>query len=123
MGGHLATFETLQEIIWVKGYRVHNKELHAGPVHGTMWIGGREINNKWYWEKESYDDLIEVTDCTPGEPDNDGANGVPEDCIGLFGQDPAIDFSKWFHWNDAPCELLTGYNCEKNYNRNIKDFH
>ena len=116
VGGHLATFDTLEEIIWVKGYRIHNKTLHGGPLYGLMWIGGHKINSLWYWKRESHDDLINVTDWASEEPNNVDIHGRPEDCIGLLGKNSEINFTKWFHWNDAPCELTAGYICEKDTN-------
>ena len=113
MGGHLATFETLEEIIWVKGYRIYNKTLHGGKLYGQMWIGGRKINSSWYWRREFHNDLINATDWASGEPNDADMYSKPEDCISLYGKKSGVNSTQWFHWNDAPCHISLGYICEK----------
>lgn len=41
-GGFLATLNTLEEIIWIRGYRSYHTVLQ-----GDSWIGGKLKDGKW----------------------------------------------------------------------------
>ena len=78
MGGYLATLETAEEIIWMRGYRSFHKNLH-----GWAWVAGYKKDNKWYWKTPSGNKPMLVTDWGAGEP-----NGADkENCVILFPQE------------------------------------
>lgn len=106
MGGHLAVFESKEEIIWMRGYRAYHSILRE-----RSWIGGFERNGVWYWNGLIADSPILTTDWATGQPDNQGGR---QDCLNLFangdGRHPTDD---WYHFDDDYCDNTLAYICEK----------
>lgn len=110
MGGHLATLEDAEEIIWMKGYRFHHPELWD-----DAWVGGFKNDGKWFWKGDIADTSMIVPDWADGEPTNSGGR---EDCVALFGgKSDAAKYAKshWFKFNDIACDTDLGYICEMSY--------
>ena len=104
MEGYLATLETEEEIIWIKGYRSYHKNLHD-----WAWVGGYKKNNQWYWKTPNGDTQMQVADWGEGEPNG----GSLENCLSLFPQNSQIPAKLWFQFNDGSCNFPTNYICEK----------
>lgn len=106
MGGHLATLENEEEIIWMKGYRSHHPELRA-----RAWVGGFEKDDKWLWKGEVADSPMITTDWAAGEPNNNGGI-LHQDCLQLFGDQNWSAKSHWFKFDDLSCDIKQGFICE-----------
>ncbi|KAF6033443.1 hypothetical protein EB796_008249 [Bugula neritina] len=103
MGGTLATLDSKNEIIWMRGYRSYHPSLW-----GAAWLGGYLKDGVWLWHGRIADSAITNTDWSPGEPNNqDGLEG----CVEVYGGD--VTLSAQFRWNDLNCNDLLGYICEK----------
>lgn len=61
MGGYLANLETLDEIHWMRGYRLYHPTLRS-----YTWIGGYKKNGVWMWTKFNTDIPIQVADWENG---------------------------------------------------------
>lgn len=113
MGGYLATLDTLEEIIWMRGYRNYHSGLQA-----QMWIGGYKKNGVWLWKGELADSPVLIFDWGEHQPDDNGA-GL-QNCLSLFGinhPSPRLNSPTkgWFHFDDTRCEYYKmQYICEKN---------
>lgn len=109
MGARLATLETLEEIIWMHGYRSYHTELRKS----NAWVGGFEENQAWYWKGSRGDNYpIEVTDWAAHQPDNLNGN---QDCLSLFGEHTdarAPVGQTWFRFDDDGCFVHNSYVCE-----------
>ena len=96
----LATLETEEEIIWIKGYRSYHNQ-----VQSFAWIGGYKVDDSWYWKGDKVDTPITTADWAPGHPD-DVKNNT---CLGLFHETQ----SGAFEFGDNDCDFAAGYICEK----------
>ena len=105
MGGHLAVLESDAEIVWMKGYRVHNPSLRKE----MYWIGGYEKNGAWYWKGDVADSPILVTDCANGQPDDFSGE---QDCLVLFSESVPTP-ADWFRFDDNYCAAQYAFVCEK----------
>ena len=112
MKSRLATLDSKEEMIWMRGYRSFHPSLRD-----YAWIGGAEVNGKWVWKGDVVDSPILTTDWGAGEPNNKiGETGEPQDCLALFGDSThdigqAID--RWFRWDDGRCSYAANFICEK----------
>lgn len=110
MGGHLATLDSLEEIIWIKGYRSHYVYLHK-----DMWIGGYKKDGKWLWKGDISDSAIVITDWAKYQPDNWQGN---QNCLRLWGSEISESFHNdpkniWYRFDDAECDMSMPFICEK----------
>lgn len=102
-GAHLVIFETVEEIVWMRGYRSYHSELGADP----MWTAGHKVDGKWLWRGVADDFPVTVTDWAPGQPDFE-----EQKCLSLFGeQGPEIQYTGLGFDNDN-CATPFNYICE-----------
>ena len=107
MDAHLATLESKEEMIWMRGYRSFHPSLRV-----YAWIGGKEINGKWVWKGDVVDSPILVTDWAAGDPNNgEGDWRGAQDCLALYGDTLAV--GTWFRWDDGFCTYPRYFICEK----------
>lgn len=104
MGAHLTVLETVDELIWMKGYRTFLPELNQ-----RSWVGGYKKGGKWVWKGQESDSEMQFTDWGVGEPNNSGGD---ENCLNLFG-DHYNKVTRAFKWNDGNCEVKHNFICEK----------
>lgn len=108
MGSHLAILESIDDIVWMKGTRIHHPTLRPEKY----WIGGYQNDGKWLWKGDIVDSPVHVTDwsATPFNPDNaglpEGAEGS-QDCIAQY------DAHNRFTWDDYYCTRKLNFICEK----------
>ena len=53
-GGYLATLESMEEILWVKRYKAARHTLRS-----QMYLGGKKIDNLWYWVRGNESERIQ----------------------------------------------------------------
>lgn len=106
MQSHLASIDSYQELIWMKGYRTRSNALMSGS-----WIGGYKKDGKWVWTGGN-DKPMTVTDWGYGEPS--GRSG--ENCVELYSFEDGRDArDKWYKYNDLYCGVTRSYICEKSF--------
>lgn len=96
MGAQLATLETQEEIMWMKGYRSRTPALR-----NYAWVGGFVKAGRWLWAGRPDDTPMKFSDWIAGQPDNlRGQQG----CVMLTADDISwIPPSEFFKFDDAPC--------------------
>lgn len=106
LGGYLATLDTTDELIWMKGYiSYYATELAVS----STWIGGFQLNGtgQWLWRGETTHTPIIESDWAPGQPDNCCSG---QHCLALFGTRAGTSSSKW---DDGQCGSPLPFACEK----------
>lgn len=95
LGAHLATATTLAENQLVT------------PLAGLLdvWVGGTDAASEalWVWVTA---ETMGFTNWRSGEPNNNGQNGTPENCMVLEGDNNGL-------WDDRNCGNTYGYICER----------
>lgn len=110
MKGHLVTLDSMDEIIWMKGFRSHNPSLRKQ----RFWIGGYKKDGIWMWKGDLADSPMLVSDWAVGEPNMDGGK---QECLQLFGEESSdgTPDSHWYRFDDESCGIAREFICEKTY--------
>lgn len=103
MGGYLAILESIDEIIWMRGFRAYHPQLRE-----RSWVGGYKKEGHWVWKGEVSDSAILHTEWRQGEPNNLAGK---EACLELFGTRDIGTES--FQWNDLNCAYRLNFICER----------
>lgn len=106
MNGHLAILESEDEIVWMKGYRIHHPTLRTE----SYWIGGYQKDGKWLWVGKIVDYPMLVFDWSDRNPDNAGnPEGSPgsQDCVSQYAA------HVHFAWDDNSCDTILPFICER----------
>ena len=99
-------FDSLEEIVWMRGYRSYRKELKQ-----YLWTAGYEKNGVWNWYFDHEDYPLTVSDWAPGQPDNHMGS---QHCLALFGDWAGHTDATRYRFDDIGCEMAAAYVCEKN---------
>ena len=106
MLSHLAILDSKDDIVWMKGYRIHHPVLRDE----SYWIGGYQKDGEWLWAGDIVDYPMLVFDWSDNNPDNarypEGSPGS-QDCVSQY---PA---SAHFTWDDNSCTNKLRFICEK----------
>lgn len=110
-GGKLAVLDTIEKIIWIRGYRSFYRNIFLN----SAWIGGFKRASTWFWKGTSVDTPVTITDWAPGQP-----NGGPgtADCVCAFGVghgDPGskVGEDAQFRNEDTGCNSRLAFICER----------
>nr|XP_034301077.1 uncharacterized protein LOC105339115 [Crassostrea gigas] len=102
-GGHLATFETLEEAMLMKD------TLTTMRTGVSYFVGGRNINRRkpggdWRWIKQGT--MTNMTYFAFGSGEPNGTEQSPQDCLMFYAGDG-------YKFHDAKCSgMIGGYICE-----------
>lgn len=107
MGGYLANLETVDEIIWLRGYR----SMNLSPWW-KFWIGGAKSDySGWVWiDGEGSQLPMMEEDWGPNQPDNMYDN---QSCLALFGFHKN-HMHRWMCFDDEDCSKDHRFICEVN---------
>jgi hypothetical protein len=97
-GYYLAAIENMAENVWLYG--------EAFPITGRYWIGVRQGSGA-NWIRVVDGALQSYRPWRPGEPNDGGTFGGPEDCVDVGFYPMSAE------WNDSPCGDALGWVCER----------
>lgn len=104
IGGYLINLETVEEMVWLRGYRT----MHYTPVW-NFWVGGALTDSGWMWIEQS-GSQIPITDdnWSSGQPDNKLGN---QTCLALFGY-KKTSIVRFMEFDDEDCNKQYRFICE-----------
>ena len=101
MGAYGVSIDTLEEYIWMLGYRVYHPQLHR-----LMWTGGYRFLGEWLWQKSGGESFpMKIKEFANGQPDNMHGN---QNCLQLIS-----DQSPQGKFDDEFCDQKRNFVCEK----------
>ena len=108
-GGYLATLESMEEILWVKRYKAARHTLRS-----QMYLGGKKIDNLWYWVRGNESERIQ--NFYWGQFAPSWYVGDLSMWLTLAGSDEHWQFSSWkssqHKFDDVFCVNRYRYICE-----------
>lgn len=101
LGGTLATVESQAEQDIVGPL-----SANYGAAPPDLWLGATDVavETQWTWVNGV---VATFTKWRDGEPNNNGGEGVPENCMVIEGDNPAKE------WDDRKCDDAFAYICER----------